>query len=245
MAFLRSRAATFRRVTDGLLIVVILVVLFGVVLGRLVPMTGRQTLIIAGGSMEPALPIGAAVVVEPVPAAALAVGDIVSLRTGTELKSIFTHRITRVVAHADGLWVETKGDANPTVDPSLTPVGQVIGRVSRSIPYAGFLLALLSVPSGVLLVIFVAAFLLAISWLLESYELSGPRPAPASTGTDRTRPDVRPAAPASAAVSRYATPHAVRRRHARWDLLGRGHPTMSAAASASPVAVPPADYQDD
>ena len=97
-------------------------------------MTGRQTLIIAGGSMEPALPIGAAVVVEPVPATALAVGDVVSLRTGTELKSIFTHRITRFVARADGLWVETKGDANASVDPSITPASQVIGRVDARDP---------------------------------------------------------------------------------------------------------------
>src|SRR5438876_292132 len=104
MAFLRSRAATLRRITDGLLVVVIVVVLFGVILGRVVPMTGRLTLIIAGGSMQPALPIGAAVVVDPVPSTALAVGDVISLRTGTELKSVFTHRITRIVPRADGLW---------------------------------------------------------------------------------------------------------------------------------------------
>jgi signal peptidase len=182
MALLRSRAATLRRVTDCLLVVVIVVVLFGVLLGRVVPMTGRQTLIIAGGSMEPALPIGAAVIVDPVPPPALAVGDVISLRTGNELKHIFTHRITRIVQRADGLWVETKGDANAHVDPSLTPVSQVIGRVTRSVPYAGFLLALLSVPSGVLLVILVAALLLAVTWLLESYETGGPQPTPAPAG---------------------------------------------------------------
>jgi signal peptidase len=182
MAFLRSRAATLRRVTDCLLLVVILVVLFGVLLGRVVPMTGRQTLIIAGGSMEPALPIGAAVVVDPVPPSALAVGDVISLRTGTELKHVFTHRITRIVQRDETVWVETKGDANAHADPSLTPASQVIGRVSRSIPYAGFLLALLSVPSGVLLVILVAGLLLALTWLLESYETGGPQPTPAAAG---------------------------------------------------------------
>lgn len=243
MAYLRSRAATFRRVTDGLLIVVILVVLFGVVLGRVVPMTGRQTLIIAGGSMEPALPIGAAVIVEPVPVTAFAVGDVISLRTGTELKSIFTHRITRIVPRADGVWVETKGDANATVDPSLTPASQVIGRVTHGIPYAGFLLALLSVPSGVLLVIFVAAFLFAISWLLETYEIGGPRPAPSATRGDRPLPAARPAVPAPGAVSRYTEPGAVRRRRARWDMLGRSHASMSTAPS--PASLPPADYHSD
>ena len=198
MAFLRSRAATLRRVTDCLLLVVILVVLFGVLLGRVVPMTGGQTLIIAGGSMEPALPIGAAVVVDPVAPPGLAVGDVISLRTGTELKHIFTHRITRIVQRADGPWVETKGDANAHVDPSLTPASQVIGRVARSIPYAGFLLALLSVPSGVLLVILLAGLLLALTWLLESYETGGPPPTPLTAGaTPRT---VARAASSSASV---------------------------------------------
>jgi signal peptidase I len=199
MAFLRSRAATLRRVTDSLLIVVILFVLFGVILGRVVPMTGRQTLIIAGGSMQPALPIGASVIVDPVAPTALAVGDVISLRTGAELKSVFTHRITRIVPRADGVWLETKGDANVEVDPSLTPVGQVIGRVSLSIPYAGFLLALLSVPSGVLLVILVAGFLLAVIWLLESYEIGGRQPSPVAAG--RTPPPVVRVASPSASTS--------------------------------------------
>jgi signal peptidase len=101
---MRTRSfVTLRRVCDTLLIALILVVLFGVVLGRLVPMTGRTTLIIGGGSMEPAIPIGAAVVVAAIPAAELAVGEVVSLRTGTNLKSIFTHRVTRIVQREDGL----------------------------------------------------------------------------------------------------------------------------------------------
>jgi len=53
-----------RRISDTLLIGIILVVLFGVVLGRVVPLTGRQTLVIGGGSMEPSIALGAAVVVD-------------------------------------------------------------------------------------------------------------------------------------------------------------------------------------
>ena len=179
---------TLRRVCDTLLIALILVVLFGVVLGRLVPMTGRTTLIIGGGSMEPAIPIGAAVVVAAIPAAELAVGEVVSLRTGTNLKSIFTHRVTRIVQREDGLWLETKGDANTAVDPSLTSVANVIGRVDWSMPYAGYLLALLSVPSGVLFVILLAGLLLTVTWLLETYEIELVARTPA-------RDPVRPPAP--------------------------------------------------
>src|SRR5689334_5903027 len=165
------RFATLRRVCDSLLIALIVVVLFGVMLGRVVPLTGRTTLVIGGGSMEPTIPMGAAVVVDPVAAGEIHVGDVVSLRTGTTLAAIFTHRVTRIVER-DGIpWVETKGDANVAVDPSITSTEHVIGRVSATIPYAGFLLALLSVPSGVLFVVLLAAVLLTLTWLLESFEI--------------------------------------------------------------------------
>jgi signal peptidase len=159
-----------RRLLDLALIVLIGLALFAVVLGRLVPLTGREVLIIGGGSMEPAVHLGAVIVVEPVAPADLRVGDIVSLRTGSGLASIFTHRVERIVSRADGLWIETKGDANNIVDPSLTPGTNVVGRVAANIPYAGFLLRLLSIPSGTALFVCLAGVLVALSWLVESYE---------------------------------------------------------------------------
>jgi hypothetical protein len=72
------------------------------------------------------------------------------------------------VAELDGqVAIETRGDANLTEDPSLTPASAVIGRVTLTIPFAGFLVALLSIPSGVLFVIAIGAVLLLISWLLD------------------------------------------------------------------------------
>ena len=165
------RLATLRRFCDALLVTLIAVVLFGVVLGRVVPLTGRTTLIVGGGSMEPALPLGSAVIEDRVPPADLGVGDVVSLRTGSRLQSIYTHRVTRIVPREGTIWVETKGDANETADPSITSSADVIGRVSVVIPYAGFLLALLSIPSGVLFVVLLAGVLLTLTWLLESLEI--------------------------------------------------------------------------
>jgi signal peptidase I len=175
--------ATVRRIVDCLLIWLILLVLFGVVLGRIVPLTGRTTLIIGGGSMEPALPIGTAVVVDPVIPSNIHVGDVVSLRSGANLKSIFTHRVTRIVPRDDAIWIETKGDANKDIDPAITSTEHVIGRVSMAIPYAGFLLALLSAPSGILFVVCLAIALLLLVWLLESFEVDtvaarAPTPSP-------------------------------------------------------------------
>jgi signal peptidase len=221
------RFATLRRICDALLIALIAVVLFGVILGRLVPLSGRTTLIIGGGSMEPALPIGAAVVVEPVPPADIRVGDVVSLRSGSNLQSIFTHRVTRIVPRDGTIWVETKGDANADVDPSITSTEHVIGRVSASIPDAGFLLALLSVPSGVLFIVLLAAILLTLTWLLESFEvdLVARAPSASAAGTAGGLPGPAVATPIARPAHTGRAARAARLRQTRraaTDPLGPG-----------------------
>jgi signal peptidase I len=170
MRILSGLTAGLRRFLDIVLIALIVVVLFGVLLGKVVPLTGRQALIVGGSSMEPAIPLGAAIVVGPVDAADLKVGDVVSLRAGDD-RALFTHRITEVVDRPDGRWIRTKGDANDSADPTLVHASAVVGRVQASLPYAGYLLALLSVPMGVLFLLGIAATLLAAVWLLESLEL--------------------------------------------------------------------------
>ena len=158
-----------RRVLDALLLALIIVVLGGVVLGKLVPLTGRQTIVIGGGSMEPAVPLGSAVIIKPVDAAALKVGDIVSLKAGPQ-NALYTHRIVAVIDRPDGRWVQTKGDANADQDPTLVHASAIVGRTEVVIPLAGYLIVLLSIPAGVLFLIGLAASLLAGAWLLESLE---------------------------------------------------------------------------
>ena len=170
MRILSRATAIVRRVLDAILIALILIVLFGVILGKVVPLTGRQTIIVGGASMEPAIGVGSAIIVARVAAADLHVGDVVSLRAGDE-HSLFTHRIVKIVDQPDGRWVQTKGDANDNPDPTLTHATAIEGRVQLSVPLAGYLIALLSIPTGVLFMIGLAATLLAGVWLLESLEL--------------------------------------------------------------------------
>ena len=159
-----------RYVVDGALVILIVLVLFGVFLGRIVPLTDHETLVIGGASMEPTIHLGSVVVDENVEPGDLQVGDVVSLHSGSHLQTIFTHRITRIVDRPDGLWIETKGDANKDVDPSITPFPQVIGRVTCTVPSAGYLVQLLSIPSGVMATLCIAAALLVLALVLESLE---------------------------------------------------------------------------
>jgi signal peptidase I len=169
-ALARALLRSGRRLLDALLVGLVLVALSGVVLGKVVPLVGHPTLVVGGSSMTPAVPLGAAVVLDRITPDQLRAGDIVSLEAGSA-QSIFTHRVVRVVERSDGIWIGTKGDANLEEDPTLTPAAEVIGRVGVTLPYAGYLLTALSVPMGVLFLVGAAGALVVCIALVESAEL--------------------------------------------------------------------------
>jgi signal peptidase len=154
------------RLIDVVLLGVIALGLLSVLLGRVLPAIGHPVFVVAGPSMVPALPVGAAVALDAVDPAELQVGDVVSLQTGPD-RSVFTHRIIRLVDREDGRWIETKGDANPHADPALTPVSAIIGKVGLHIPYAGYLLTLVSTIQGIVLLVSTGLALMLLGWWLD------------------------------------------------------------------------------
>jgi signal peptidase len=169
LVHLVTRAA--RRTLDIILIALILLVLATVIVARVIPtVTGGATFVVGGGSMDPAIPMGAVVIVGLVTADELAVGDVVSVKVG-EQQAIFTHRITRLVDRDGVAWLQTKGDANEDEDPSIIPATAVIGRVAVTLPYAGYAVRLLSTAQGVLFLLALGMLMLAGAWLLESLEI--------------------------------------------------------------------------
>lgn len=233
MRILSRATVTVRRFLDLVLIALILVVVFGVILAKVVPVSGRQTIIVGGTSMEPAIGMGSAIVVAPVPASDLKVGDVVSLRAGED-RALFTHRVIEVIDAPDGRYVRTQGDANERPDPTPVHESAIEGRVELTIPLAGYLIALLSIPTGVLFLIGVAATLLAAVWLLESLELdqvdrvliAGGQPRVAAAGEPMSPRPV--AAPSFAAETGFgpvrlsiadqiALSRANRRRRDQWE----------------------------
>jgi signal peptidase len=174
MSFEPRLASWTRDVCDAALVLLVALCLLTIAIGRVLPLTGATTLAVAGGSMEPAIHLGSAIVVEPVDPRSLAVGDVVSLRSGPE-RAIFSHRIIRVVVRDGTVWIETKGDANATADPSLTPASQVIGRASATIPWAGYLIALLSSLHGIVFVVSLGLVLILAASLVEGVVPTGRR----------------------------------------------------------------------
>jgi signal peptidase len=168
LALFAVRAA--RLGLDMALVALVATVLAGLLVARLVPViTGAPVLVVGGASMEPAIGLGSIAVDQPVTDGSLAVGDVVSLQVGPQL-AIFTHRVTRLVPRDDGLWIETKGDANRTVDPSIVPASSVIGRVAVVIPLLGYVVQLLGTLFGLGLLLLLGVIALAGTFALEIVE---------------------------------------------------------------------------
>jgi len=245
------------RAVDGVLLVVIAIGLCSVLLGRVLPAIGHPVFVVAGPSMTPAIPVGAAVILDQVPTTAVAVGDVVSLQNGAS-RAVFTHRIIRIAERDGSTWVETQGDANAAPDPSLTPATSILGRVGLTVPYAGFALALLSTIPGLVLVLSAGATLLVLGWWIDGLidaqrrrrrataappplpvphppvpAWSGPAP-PARAPWRLPLPPARPPRPTGATGATTSTrPHGIRHRPHRPDRSGPTPPTGPGSTSTA------------
>ncbi len=120
--------------------------------------TPLDLLIVRGGSMEPAIPIGSAILIDrgdrtPV------VSMIAAFRDPSG--SIVTHRIVRI---EDGL-IATRGDANATEDAVRRSPADLIGVARLSIPFLGYFLYVLQQPVVFLLVLLSTGGVLVLSEL--------------------------------------------------------------------------------
>ena len=165
---MKTAVRWIRRLLDLALVLLVVAVLGLVLAVNLGPRLGHDFVVSRGSSMEPAIHLGAATEVSQVQPADLRPGDIVTMREADGV--VVSHRITRILQQPNGTFLETKGDANAAVDPVLTPVSDVTGRVDFSIPALGYLIYLLTLPIGVLSVLGLALTLLFAIWLLEDFE---------------------------------------------------------------------------
>jgi len=126
-----------------------LLIAFGILVPAasiLAPAVGRQVFAIRGASMSPTIPMGSAIVVVERPVSDLRAGDIVTWRAANG--AYVTHRVMQVVEENGQPFVQTKGDANDSPDPSAVPADAIVGVVEAWIPAAGYALIMMSTPTG-------------------------------------------------------------------------------------------------
>lgn len=144
-------------------------IIFGVVTFLLAPRLGLtsplELKIVRSGSMEPAIPTGSLVLIEP--ASDYSVGDVITFGADTPTSIPTSHRIVSIEVKDGTTYYATKGDANKTADPNETPTNKVIGRVIFSIPAIGYILAFSKTQLGFALLVLIPAA------LIICYELIG------------------------------------------------------------------------
>lgn len=122
-------------VSAGLLGLVLLLATVAVVVPRL---AGAVPVTILTSSMEPTLPPGTLVVVKPVAAADIRVGDVVTYQIRSGRPEVISHRVIAIThSTTGGLAFTTKGDNNAKADPPVI-ADQVRGEVWYSIPLLGY-----------------------------------------------------------------------------------------------------------
>jgi signal peptidase I len=105
-----------------------------------------RTVTVLTGSMRPTFNPGDMIVVSPEPMARLRVGDVITFRIPIDGKPVETHRVVSITHAGSQPIVQTKGDANNTIDPWHAELhGNTVWRLRLRIPGAGYpLLALRS-----------------------------------------------------------------------------------------------------
>jgi len=152
--------------------------------GTFIPtMFGLDSLIVASGSMTPAMQVGSVALTREVDARSIAVGDIINFRhPGDGLTT--THRVIDRKVVAGQVVFTTKGDANAAPDPKPVYVDRDINKVEYVIPEAGHVVRYARTPFGAVLL-----FVIPISGLLfdrRRRRRHGPPPTPADLGWSAT-----------------------------------------------------------
>jgi signal peptidase I len=144
-----------------LLWLVILAAVAAVALAVAIPrIAGGTPYTVLTGSMEPDLPPGTLVVVRPVDAEDIALGDVITFQLESGKPTVATHRVVAVGTRLDGEQVfTTQGDANGTPDRNPVRAAQVRGRLWYSVPYLGHLNSVLTGRQRQSAVLVVAALL--------------------------------------------------------------------------------------
>ena len=130
-----------RALGNGLSVGVLLLVLgLGVLVIAVPAAVGGMPLTILTGSMSPGLPAGTLVVVRPVPAEQIRIGDVISYQLESGRPALVTHRVVARTTDASTgeLRFTTQGDANNAPDAAAVMPVQLRGAVWYSVPLLGW-----------------------------------------------------------------------------------------------------------
>ena len=131
------------------------------------PATHSIALTVLTGSMTPEIPVGSVVLVRPVDAHTLKVGDIATYQAEPGKDTYITHRIVKINNVEEPATFIFKGDANRGRDLNPVPAGAIRGEVWFHVPYLGAIRDALHGKAGLSLLAMLVLGGYAISQLIE------------------------------------------------------------------------------
>ena len=152
-----------------------------------------ESFVVLTASMTPAIAPGDVVIVAERDPTAIAEGDVVTFVRGTSEVPV-THRVIDVVGGGGTLAFETMGDANEGPDPGLVPAGNLVGVVTLTIPYIGYVIQFAGTEVGFVALVLLPFGLLALTevWsVVRSRDRTGSE-APSAGATAVADPETQP-----------------------------------------------------
>lgn len=125
--------------------------------------------VVATGSMEPTIPVGAVVLTRFADPASLQENDVITYEQPNDPNTIIVHRIIRKTSDGS-LGFTTKGDNNDTEDTWLVTPNNVLGKMFFVIPYLGHPISFLKTPAGFAIGIGIPALLLALLQVVKIFQ---------------------------------------------------------------------------
>lgn len=164
-----KKGRSFSRVAGNVVTVVLLIMLFSLsfflIQSRINEGTptiaGYKMFVVLSGSMSPAFDTGSLVFVKPTEPLEIVENDIITFSSAADANRLTTHRVVGI-NRENGLSFITRGDANDVNDPSPVPAENLVGRVTGSIPYVGYLFGFAQTRQGLILLIFVPGLLILL-----------------------------------------------------------------------------------
>ncbi|WP_200532060.1 signal peptidase I [Halorubrum sp. LN27] len=144
-----------------------------------------ESFVVLTPSMTPAIAPGDVVIVAERDPASIAEGDVITFARGTSDVPV-THRVIGVVDEGDSLAFETQGDANEGPDPGLVPAANLVGAVTLTIPYIGYVVQFAGTRAGFAALVLLPFGLLAVTevWSIVRGRDGSESPASPPSATD-------------------------------------------------------------
>ncbi len=157
-AALRATLTVVRCLPLALVSLVAMVALILALAPRVLPFRAYAVL---SGSMAPALPAGALIVLAPIDSSEVGVGNVIAFEQPGKPGRIVTHRVVRIESSSTGRVLVTRGDANNAEDAWRIPAEGRGWRVRFHVPQVGRLTSMLQTPVASLALVVAPATALA------------------------------------------------------------------------------------